>query len=113
MVTNAKAIKRVTKKRPINNAVIRATCKFTLPNKDGTRHEYLDLLDTGSTNNLLVEDIAAKHGLELKRDNGKWTTNTGDFITRKLATARKIGLPDFSRKRTIASAELSLNPNNG
>ena len=84
-----------------------------MPDKDGTRHKYLGLLDTGSTHSLLLEDIVSKHGLEIKRDNGKWTTNTGDFQTRKLAIATKIGLPQFSRKRTIASADLSLNLNNG
>ena len=109
MVRNARVIKRVTKK----NAVIRSTCKFTLPGKDETRHEYLGLLDTGSMHSLLVKSIAYGLEKELKKNNGAWTTNTGDFVTRKLAIAKEIGLPEFSRKRTIAAAELLLNPNNG
>ena len=79
--------------------VARAACIFVLPDKNGTYHEYLGLLDTGSTHSLISKSVADRHGLKLEKDEGIWSTNTGNFSTVKLAIARDIKLPQFSRKR--------------
>ena len=99
--------------RKSRTATMRTTIKFTLPNEDGRDVEYLGLLDTGSTHNLISKDLVTRHKLVTKKDNGIWSTNNGNFATNKLAVARDISLPQFTTKRRIKSAELSINPNQG
>ena len=53
-----------------DNKIVRASIKFTLPHEDGSNREYLGLLDTGSTHNLLSIDVAQIHNLPLKKDDG-------------------------------------------
>ena len=48
--------------------------------------------------------------MEISDDNGRWVTNTGKFETQKKAKMINIGLPEFSNKRIIEEAEMSINP---
>jgi len=89
----------------------RATCTFSLPDKNGKYIEYQGLLDTGSTRGLISADIVEIHGLKVKADNGCWTTNTGRFETNQKAVIKNLKLPNFTRKRTIKLSTLSINPN--
>ena len=92
---------------------MKTTIKYTLPDKDGRDIEYLGLLDTGSTHSLIGKDLVTRYTLVTKKDNGIWSTNNGNFTTNKLAVVQDITLPQFTTKRRIISAELSINPNPG
>ena len=41
--------------------IVRASVKFTLPDKNGNNIEYLGLLDTGSTHGLISQELAKKN----------------------------------------------------
>ena len=98
-----------TAKKKIN--IPRASCRFSLKDKNRVWREFLGLFNTGSTNSLLAKEIIDKYEMKLVEDNGVWQTNTGSFKTKYKAVARNMKLPDFSTKQEIPTSELIINPN--
>ena len=101
--------KYYTKKK--NNQKIKVCCVFTLTGKEGKKTEYLGLFDTGSRKSLISAELVKRYAVKTKKDKGKWNTNTGQFKTTQIATAKNITLPQWSNKRTILQTELAVNPN--
>lgn len=60
---------------------LRASCYFSLSDKNNKREKYLGLLDTGSTRSLMDKGLVEKYKMKLLKDVGVLTTNTGTFRT--------------------------------
>ena len=45
------------------------------------------------------------------KDNDRWITNTGNFMTNKIALENKLSFPQWSNKRVIEVTEVAVNLN--
>ena len=49
---------------------MKATCKFALKDKNGKLTKYVGLLDTGSNDSLIAEDLVEKYEMKQISDKG-------------------------------------------
>ena len=111
VINNLKAIKKMENKEE-TNAHARISCMLAVKDKDGKEAHYLGLLDIGCTGRLISAELVEKYKMKQKEGNGQWRTNAWKFYANKLATPTNIIIfTQFSRKRSIDMAELSVNPN--
>ena len=68
-------------------------------------------MDTGSTESLICEELVEKYSFEYAKGISVWTTNAGNFTTRKLAIVNNLRFPQFTIGRKIDGASFHANTN--